>query len=152
MIRKEMSHPAEDVAKERWLEADHATYENPKNTHKSGKYPFTTLDYIFTRTRPNAQRVSVRTSSFELPMFKTSIPAMKLKPIEQVSFKEYYKAIWNQTVDVNENFVGVGYEDEQNGNSSTQLPRFERSADEGDQMLISFSDHEAVASTISVCT
>ena len=159
MVRKEMQNSIEEVLYKlkRWLQPEYTTYGNPENTFSGHKYDPIMYDYIFRRTN-SPGKVSVWTSLFELPLFKTKVAKSLLpdslleniKEIEKVHMPfEAYKSLHNtDDTKTNENKETKNDEIEK----TTESPdRSKRSSDKEEEMaLISFSDHEAVTSTMHI--
>ena len=74
IVRRKMKNSAEDVyyKNNRWLDTKFSTYGNQANTFTGGKYPPDTYDYIFWRSN-NSKKIKAKTTSFKLPLFKTTI-------------------------------------------------------------------------------
>ena len=79
IVREKMKNSAEEIyyKKNRWLDAEFSTYGNQANTFTGGKYPPTTYDYIFWRSN-NSKKIKATTSSFKLPLFKTTASKLRL--------------------------------------------------------------------------
>jgi hypothetical protein len=159
MVRKEMQNSVEELfyKLKRWLNPEYTTYGNPANTFSGRKYSPIMYDYIFRRTN-SPQKVTSWTSWFELPLFKTKIEKSLLsetlmKNIEDIerdpmpykAFQAVHKAEQDGTDD-------KGEDKEVTIETTTEsVVRSKRSSDGKEEMaLISFSDHEAVTSTIYV--
>ena len=159
-VRKEMQNEIEEVLYKlrRWLQPEYTTYGNPDNTFSGQKYDPIMYDYIFRRTN-SPEKVSVWTSLFKLPMFKTKVKKSLvsesiLRNIEEIKNGHMpfhaYKSLNVTESDhkINEN------KDEKNESSTDASKRSKRSNveenedDEEEQVPISFSDHEAVTSTM----
>jgi len=159
MVRKEMQNSIEEVLYKlkRWLQPEYTTYGNPENTFSGHKYDPIMYDYIFRRTN-SPEKVSVWTSLFELPLFKTKVlksllPNSLLENIRAIEkdhmpFEAYKSLHNNDTAKTDENKDTKGDEIE----VTTERPDpSKRSSDEEEEMaLISFSDHEAVTSTMHI--
>jgi len=141
----------------RWLQPEYTTYGNPDNTFSGQKYDPIMYDYIFRRTN-SPDKVSVWTSLFQLPMFKTKVKKSLvsesiLRNIEEIKNGHMpfhaYKAL-----NITDGDNKVDENKEKEIETTTEIPeRSRRSSadddeDEEEQVPISFSDHEAVTSTM----
>ena len=142
----------------RWLQPEYTTYGNPDNTFSGQKYDPIMYDYIFRRTN-SPEKVSVWTSLFKLPMFKTKVNKSLvsesiLRNIEEIKnghmpFHAY------KTLNVTESDNNISENKDQKSDVQTQAPERSKRSDiddekdqEEEQVPISFSDHEAVTSTM----
>ena len=148
IVRKEMQNSIEEVLYKlkRWLLPQYTTYGNPENTFYGHKYDPIMYDYIFRRTN-SPKKVSVWTSLFELPLFKTEIAKKLLSDtlIENIkAIAEDHMAL-DSPKDLSQNIVKT--EDEE-----TSDIRSKRSVvdDDEEMVKISLSDHEAVTSTMHI--
>lgn len=157
MVRKEMQNSIEEVLYKlkRWLQPEYTTYGNPDNTFSGHKYSPIMYDYIFRRTN-SPEKVSVWTSLFELPLFKTNVSKSLLsesllKNIEEIKkdhmpFKAY-KTLNNTEKDKTD----TEKNDKEAEKSTEDNVRAKRSnTDDEEQIKISFSDHEAVTSVMYI--
>ena len=156
MVRKEMQNAVEELfyKLKRWLDPEYTTYGNPANTFSGRKYSPIMYDYIFRRTN-DPKKVTAWTSWFELPLFKTKIAKSLLsesllKNIEAIEkdpmpFKEYESVHKAQQGEKNDN---EEKEDLTIEKTTENVVRSKRSSEKEEMALISFSDHEAVTSTI----
>merc|ERR1712110_189525 len=165
MIRYEMQNSIEELFYKlsRWLNPEYSTYGNPDNTFTGGLYQPVMYDYIFRRTNfPN--KVKARTYWFELPLFKTKIAKSLLSNLlaNNVVFKrgtepcKAYRAVYEQA-QTEENTTDEHPETAQETAVEEEIDNFLRLKDlstdtVNDTVLISFSDHEAVTSTIYIWT
>jgi len=157
MVRKEMQNSIEEVLYKlkRWLQPEYTTYGNPENTFSGHKYSPIMYDYIFRRTN-SPEKVSVWTSLFQLPLFKTNVSKSLLsesllKNIEEIKkdhmpFKAY-KTLNNTEKDKTDTETN----DMEAQKSAEDSVREKRSnPDDEEQIKISFSDHEAVTSVMYI--
>merc|ERR1712126_288691 len=161
MIRKEMKNCGEQMySKEsRWLKEDFATYANPSNTWKKNiigedDHEPAISDYIFWREN-NPKKVKVGIHSFHLPVYKTLIS-------NQGHGLQSIKKYW---IDKIKNHIkgkiepeGNSYDGdlilEQEKDKSKEIHDVEEELEpfyQSNPLKISVSDHEAVASTLSIC-
>ena len=149
IVRKEMQNSIEEVLYklQRWLLPQYTTYGNPENTFSGHKYDPIMYDYIFRRTN-SPKKVSVWTSLFELPLFKTEIAKKLLSDtlIENIkAIAEDHMAL-DSSKDLNHNIVETKDEER----SDIRTKRSVVDDDEEEMMKISLSDHEAVTSTMHI--
>ena len=135
MIRRKMKNGGEEMHSKmgRWLKEDFSTYANPSNTFKSGNWLKSgtnpsIIDYIFWREN-NPSKTKVGISSFYLPSYKTLEPNLKQGT---QAFRKYL---------IN------GFQDA----SNEELQSFYQTILKLSS-LVSFSDHEAIASTLTICS
>ena len=135
MIRRKMKNAGEEMHSKmgRWLKEDFSTYANPSNTFKSGNWlksgtKPSIIDYIFWREN-NPSKTKVGISSFYLPSYKTLEPNLKQGTH---AFRKYL---------IN------GFQDA----SNEELQSFYQTILKLSS-LVSFSDHEAIASTLTICS
>jgi len=159
-VRKEMQNEIEEVLYKlrRWLQPEYTTYGNPDNTFSGQKYDPIMYDYIFRRTN-SPEKVSVWTSLFKLPMFKTKVKKSLvsesiLRNIEEIKnghmpFHAY------KSLNVTESDHKINEDKDEKNESSTEASKRskrsnveENEDEEEEQVPISFSDHEAVTSTM----
>lgn len=134
-IRRDMKNAGEEMYsnKSQWLKEEFSTYANPSNTFKSGNWlnsgeKSSIVDYIFWREN-NPSKTKVKISSFYLPAYKTLVPNLRQGPL---TFRKYFIA---------------GLED----CSNEELLPFYRDILKLSS-LVSLSDHEAIASTLTICS
>ena len=102
-----------------WLSPDYYTYGNHQNTYTRGSPDAATIDYVFHKS--NCNRTAVWTNIFKLPYFKT--------------------IIFRQLLDE----IAIHLNDSMADDGSPLLSETEMG---GKEEEISFSDHEAVETTI----
>ena len=118
IIRDEMTDCAEEVYPDEWLSPAFFTYGNDHNTYTRGANDSVTLDYVFYKT--NSNRTTVWTNTFKLPHFKTVIFRQGGCKINQI----------NPSI------------------MSIMLDQLDVVCRESREEEISFSDHEALETTI----
>ena len=166
MIRREMQNEIEVMfgGFDRWLQPEYTTYANPHNTF-SNEYPTNMYDpimydYIFRKVN-SPEKVSVCTSLFKLPMFKIRLKISQLLQSIQRDIEEIRNS---DTPFYANKSLGI-IESDHNGNKTKdemikRLTEFsehlqrETAEDNGDErekyVEISFSDHEAITSTMQI--
>ena len=130
-----------------WLNPKYTTYGNPENTFSGRKYAPIMYDYIFRRTN-SPKKVTSWTSWFELPLFKAKIakPHLYSSLLQNIDrdpmpFKAY-ESVYN---------LQHGRTNVTTERKTENIARSKRSMGQDEEAtLISFSDHEAVASTIYI--
>ena len=150
MLRRFMTNCIEEIFYKvnEWMDAKFATYGNTENTFSGKVYDPIIYDYIFYKT--NYKNVTAYTNWFELPFFKTKLLIDSL--IDSMDHAEdSSKTVQDDdaaeatTTSTTSTTTTTTTTDE----SSTQESRSKREA-KSNEKLISFSDHEAVTSTIYV--
>ena len=116
-----------------WMKEEFSTFANPSNTFKSGNWwnsieNSSIVDYIFWREN-NPSKTKVKISSFYLPGYKTLVPNLRQGP---QAFPKY--------------LIG-GFEDCSNGELDPCYRAILKLSS-----LVSLSDHEAIASTLTICS
>jgi len=142
MLRRFMTNCIEEIFYKvnEWMDAKFATYGNAQNTFSGNVYDPIIYDYIFYKT--NSNKASVYTNWFELPLFKTKllidslIESMDDKNEDAVNDDSAATATTTTTTTTTTE-------------SSTVESRSKRDV-QPKEKIISFSDHEAVTSTIYV--
>jgi endonuclease/exonuclease/phosphatase family metal-dependent hydrolase len=136
MLRRLMTNCVEEIFYKvnEWMDAKFATYGNGENTFSGHLYDPIIYDYIFFKM--NTDKARVYTNWFELPLFKTKLLIDSL--IDSIKNE-------NETVVVAD--VDTAADDSTSTESS---PRSKREVHSTKEKLISFSDHEAVTSTIYI--
>ena len=164
MIRKEMQNEVEVIFGEsnRWLQPEFTNYVNPANTfskeYPTNMYDPIMIDYIFRKVN-SPEKVSVCTSSFKLPIFKTKLKRSQLlksiqRDIEEIRNSDMpfnaYKSLGiiesdqyiNKTKDEMIKRLTEFAERSQTLNTEDNEVKRDRN------VAISLSDHEAITSTM----
>ena len=139
MLRRHMTNCIEEIFYKvnEWMDAKFATYGNLQNTFSGNVYEPIIYDYIFYRT--NNDKARAYTNWFELPLFKTKLLIESL--IDSMAENA------NQTV-TDELSTTTTTTTTTTTSESPVENRSKREATTMKEKLISFSDHEAVTSTI----
>ena len=161
MVRREMQNAVEELFYKlnRWLNPQYTTYGNPANTFSGRKYEPIMYDYIFRRNNA-PEKITSWTSLFELPLFKTNISKALLSSDLIHNIEDIIKdpcPFRAFTSIQNETLKEGGNEDkckdtvkEKGTDTIVRTKRSDNADDDDDEAFISFSDHEAVTSTIYI--
>jgi hypothetical protein len=117
-----------------WMDSKFATYGNIENTFSGHKYDPIIYDYIFYKT--NTDKARAYTNWFELPLFKTKLLIESL--IDSIGDEPNKSA--NTTATTTATAAAATTTEESPTRSKRDVSPKEK--------VISFSDHEAVTSTI----
>ena len=139
MLRRHMTNCIEEIFYKvnEWMDTKFATYGNLQNTFSGNVYDPITYDYIFYRT--NTDKARAYTNWFELPLFKTKLLIESL--IDSMAENA------NQTV-VDESATTTSTTTTTTTTSESPVETRSKREATTNEKLISFSDHEAVTSTI----
>ncbi len=140
ILRKHMTNCIEEIFYKvnEWMDTKFATYGNFENTFSGHVYDPIIYDYIFYRT--NTDKARAYTNWFELPLFKTKLLIESL--IDTINDNI------NQTIaDASETTTTTTPTPTESPVDSSKNERSKRDITTKEK-LISFSDHEAVTSTI----
>merc|ERR1712179_530776 len=160
MVRSQMQDCVEELFHKlkRWLDPTYSTFGNPSNTFSGGKYEPVMYDFIFRRNNV-PEKVTAWTFWFNLPLFKAQI----FHPV----LLGDSEATENKIINQKEPFAAFRNINDTNIKSNTEQtvkPRLIYKKDdkinhteavgveEQQRLSISFSDHEAITSTIYIRT
>lgn len=141
MLRQHMTNCIEEIFYKlnEWMDAKFATYGNIENTFSGHKYDPIIYDYIFYKT--NSDKARAYTNWFELPLFKTKLLIESL--IDAIGNDDQAKSTDDITSAAAAATVTTA------ASTAEESPaRSKRDVTGQEEKLISFSDHEAVTSTI----
>ena len=141
MLRQHMTNCIEEIFYKlnEWMDAKFATYGNIDNTFSGHKYDPIIYDYIFYKT--NSDKARAYTNWFELPLFKTKLLIESL--IDAIGNDDQAKSTDDITSAAAAATVTTA------ASTAEESPaRSKRDVTGQEEKLISFSDHEAVTSTI----
>ena len=141
MLRQHMTNCIEEIFYKlnEWMDAKFATYGNIENTFSGHKYDPIIYDYIFYKT--NSDKARAYTNWFELPLFKTKLLIESL--IDAIGNDDQAKSKDDIT-----SAAAAATATTAASTAEESPARSKRDVTGQEEKLISFSDHEAVTSTI----
>ena len=148
----------------RWLHPEYTTYVNPGNTfskeYPTNMYDPIMYDYIFRKVN-SAEKVSVCTSLFKLPMFKTKLTRSQLlksiqRDIEEIRNSDVpFSAYKSFGIIESDRYINKTKEEmikrlTEFAERSQILNTKDNEVKREENVAISFSDHEAITSTMQL--
>jgi hypothetical protein len=149
MVRSKMKNSVEEMYSKmnHWLYDEFTTYGNPSNTFDGGKYKPSMFDYVFWRIN-QPEKIHASTSSFKLPLFKTTV--LKFGEFHQI-LNDHFKLKYRTSKCVKNAYNMNREKRKYDGEAQNDIGKLWLSLFKLERKTISFSDHEAITSTISIC-